>query len=128
VRIEAPISAGELIDKITILEIKSRHLRGRSEVANVEKELALLHQIEVRAALDQTLLRPLTDELRVVNAEIWRIEDEIRACEATGNFGPQFIELARGVYTMNDRRAGIKRRINIACGSDIIEEKSYPTP
>jgi hypothetical protein len=125
VRIEAPISVGELIDKITILEIKSKHLKGSSQAGNVENELGLLRQIMQRAGLDAAKLQPLTEELRAVNAALWTIEDEIRACDAAGDFGPRFTELARSVYRTNDRRSQIKRLINISCSSEIIEEKHY---
>src|ERR1051325_3913739 len=96
VRIEAPMSVGELIDKITILEIKSERLRGRPEAANVDNELALLRRIQAGAGLDEMQIRPLADELRRINAVLWSIEDDIRACEAAGDFRARFIELARG--------------------------------
>jgi len=134
-RIDAPISIGELIDKITILEIKGERIAHRDKVANVGKELALLRAIQVRAGLDGTAIDGFEHELRTVNAALWDIEDEIRELEARLDFGPRFVELARRVYLNNDRRARIKQRINAAFGSDIVEEKSYkggngsmPTP
>src|SRR5215469_4724211 len=123
-RIDAPISIGELIDKITILEIKGARIAHRDKVANIGKELALLRAIQVKAGLDDTAIDGFARELRTVNAALWDIEDEIRELEARLDFGPRFVELARGVYLNNDRRARIKQRINAAFGSDIVEEKS----
>jgi Family of unknown function (DUF6165) len=123
--IQAPIAIGELIDKITILELKSARLRDPAKARNVHTELALLRQIRTQAGLDTPDMAALTDELRAINAMLWQIEDDIRACEAKGDFGPRFVELARGVYRNNDRRSAVKRRINLAFGSAIVEEKSY---
>jgi Family of unknown function (DUF6165) len=116
---------GELIDKITILEIKSERISDRDKVRNVLRELDTL-----RRARDQTIrtsdeLDALTADLRSVNEALWQIEDEIRLCERAGDFGPKFVELARSVYHRNDERAAIKREINVLLGSKIIEEKSY---
>jgi hypothetical protein len=116
---------GELIDKITILEIKSERISDGDKVRNVLRELDTL-----RKARDQTIrtsdeLDALTADLRSVNEALWRIEDEIRLCERAGDFGPRFVELARSVYHKNDERAAMKRRINVLLGSKIIEEKSY---
>jgi hypothetical protein len=116
---------GELIDKITILEIKSERISDRDKVRNVLRELDTL-----RIARDQTIstldeLDAFTADLRTVNEVLWRIEDEIRLCEQAGDFGPRFVVLARSVYHKNDERAAIKRRINIVLRSKIIEEKSY---
>ena len=124
-RIDAPISIGELIDKITILEIKGERIAHRDKAANVSKELALLRAIKTKAGLNDPAIDGLAHELRSVNAALWDIEDEIRELEARQDFGARFVELARGVYLNNDRRARIKQRINAAFGSDIIEEKSY---
>ena len=119
------VSWGELIDKITILEIKRERLRDPAQIANVKHEHAVL-----TAARDDALpagadIAADTDALRTVNAALWDIEDDIRDCERNSEFGRTFIELARAVYRTNDRRAAIKRRINDALGSDIVEEKSY---
>jgi tetratricopeptide (TPR) repeat protein len=116
---------GELIDKITILEIKDRLIKDRAKQANVRKELRILE-----AARDQTIrqsdrLIELTESLREVNSALWNIEDEIRACERIADFGPKFVELARSVYRRNDERASIKKQINLLLGSAIVEEKSY---
>ncbi len=119
----APISAGELIDKITILRIKAQRISADKR-ANVRRELDLLEALAARelAGID---LDALTAELTAINAALWDIEDGKRDCERRGDFGPSFVALARSVYIENDRRAAIKRRINDAAGSDIVEEKSY---
>lgn len=119
------IAPGELIDKITILEIKSERISDREKLRNVRTELATLV-----ASRDQTIavskeLTELTRQLRSANESLWQIEDEIRDCERTGDFGPKFVELARSVYKNNDRRAEIKRQINELLGSRLKEEKSY---
>lgn len=124
-RIDAPISVGELIDKITILELKGERIADRGKAANVAKELALLRGIKAAAGLDRAEIDGFTRELKTVNAALWEIEDEIREHEARGDFGARFIELARGVYHNNDQRSRIKQRINAAVGSDIVEEKAY---
>ena len=122
--VQAPISVGELIDKITILEIKQQHAVTDQQRSNVEHELKLLN--EIAGALE---LSGHVQELKVllheVNLALWYIEDFKRECEATKNFGPAFIDAARQVYIKNDRRAGLKRKINEVTGSDIIEEKIY---
>jgi tetratricopeptide (TPR) repeat protein len=119
------ISPGELIDKITILEIKSERLTDAAKLDHVRAELQAL-----RTACAQTLpsserLQTLTAELRAVNETLWQVEDDIRLCERNEDFGPRFIELARSVYRENDLRAALKRRINDLLGSEIVEEKSY---
>lgn len=119
------VSVGEVIDKITILEIKERRISDPGKLANVRAELATLN-----GTLDG-VLRPtpeldrLRRELHDINAALWDIEDEIRECEAAGDFGPRFIELARAVYFTNDRRAAVKKQINLTVGSRLVEEKSY---
>ncbi len=119
----APISAGELIDKITILRIKAQRIAADKR-DNVRRELALLEALAARelAGVD---LDALTAELTAINAGLWDIEDGKRDCERRGDFGPAFVALARSVYIENDRRAAVKRRINDAAGSEIVEEKSY---
>mgnify|MGYP000601394083 CR=1 FL=1 len=121
----APISAGELIDKITILRVKAQRIGDPAKEANVRKELALLEataasHIPVTAEMDR-----LTADLQAVNAALWDVEDGKRDCERRQDFGPDFVALARRVYIENDQRAAIKRAINAAAGSDIVEEKSY---
>jgi hypothetical protein len=125
-RIQAPISVGELIDKITILQIKLKRLDGPG-AANVANELAALNQAKRDAHLNEPKIEALIIQLKAVNAALWDIEDQIRQFEACGDFGPRFIETARSVYKLNDRRAAIKRLINVASESDIFEEKSYRT-
>ncbi len=124
-RIIAPISAGELIDKIAILEIKAARLSGPDQLTNITRELDQLRAIRVEAGLDGDAVRALENELQSANGELWDIEAGLRDCEARGDFGERFVELARAVYRINDRRAAIKRRINDASGSEIVEEKSY---
>ena len=122
--IEVPVSWGELVDKITILQIKSDRMSDEAKLANVRKELRLLNEkLGVNAENQNVAL--LTDELYKVNAALWDIEDEIRDCENAGDFGEKFIKLARSVYITNDRRAALKRDVNMVLGSGLIEEKSY---
>ncbi len=120
-----PIAPGELIDKITILEIKSVHIQAPDKRANVIHELDLLRGVLTGAVRPRDELDRLTAGLKKVNETLWAIEDDIRDCEAAQNFGHRFIELARAVYHTNDKRAAIKRQINLLLGSDIMEEKSY---
>lgn len=125
--IQAPISLGELIDKITILEIKAAHIGDENKLKNVTNELNVLNQ-KVDSLLDATAhikLQPLKDSLKAINQELWIIEDDIRDCERDKDFGEKFIQLARAVYFTNDKRAAVKKDINLAFGSELIEEKSY---
>ena len=118
-------SPGELIDKITILEIKAERIESPEKRANVTYELAVLSNA-LRAAVEPSKrLTNLTRDLRAVNEKLWDIEDDIRECERNRDFGPRFIELARSVYRTNDERAAIKRTINEMLGAAIVEEKSY---
>ncbi|PVM89572.1 DUF6165 family protein [Caulobacter radicis] len=121
----APISAGELVDKITILRVKAERIGDAAKEANVRKELALLEGIAADALTPSAELDALTAELTAINAALWDIEDGKRACERNQTFGPEFVELARRVYKDNDKRAAVKRKINELAGSDIVEEKSY---
>jgi Family of unknown function (DUF6165) len=120
-----PISWGELLDKITILEIKSERLRNPVALANSVHELALLRSVLSEAAEAPPALATLRDELVSVNRRLWDIEDDLRRQEATKTFDAAFIELARAVYRNNDQRSRIKRAINELLGSGIIEEKQY---
>ena len=120
--IQAPISFGELIDKITILEIKTKHLQGNA-LENVQKELVALQGI--LDSLDLQIDPTLIQRLKEVNIDLWHIEDEIRKKERIDDFGESFISLARSVYKQNDRRAAIKKEMNTAYGSALVEEKSY---
>lgn len=120
--LHVPVSVGELVDKLTILELKRRHLRGEA-LGHARREHQLLEQVFQTVAT--RVPGDLQEQLGLVNAELWEVEDAIRACDRSGDFGPTFIELARSVYRLNDRRAAIKRAINLASGSALIEEKSY---
>ena len=120
--ISIPVSLGELVDKITILQIKARHLRGEA-LGHVQQELALLQQ-----ALQSTgvALDPAFEvQLLEVNGQLWEIEDAIREQERQRCFEQAFIDLARAVYRTNDRRAELKRQINQRYGSTLVEQKSY---
>ena len=119
----APISTGELMDKVTILEIKSERIINPVQQANVARELAALRTIAARLELDS--LKTSVASLKRINTELWDVEDGIRACEAHADFGPRFIDLARAVYRLNDERARIKRAICEISGSRYVEEKSY---
>ncbi|GAB4172938.1 MAG: DUF6165 family protein [Wenzhouxiangellaceae bacterium] len=123
--ISAPLAPGEVLDKISILEIKRERISDPDRRANVERELDLLTGLWHASALETAEISHLRSELRQVNERLWEIEDEIRDCERRRDFGDRFIELARAVYRTNDQRAAIKRRINEALDSAIIEEKSY---
>ena len=124
-QIRAPIAVGELIDKITILEIKAERIADAAKKQNVTNELAQLNAIKRDAGLDMPAMTPYARDLKQLNAALWDIEDEIRELESRKEFGPRFIELARSVYQTNDRRARTKNAINAAFGSEIVEEKSY---
>lgn len=119
-----PISPGELLDKITILEIKLARMADPAKLANVRRELEALGAVEATLGPADSL-PALRQSLRAINETLWEIEDDIRDCERAGDFGPRFVELARAVYHTNDRRAAVKREVNLALGSRLIEEKSY---
>jgi hypothetical protein len=119
------ISWGELIDKITILEIKAQRLRSKNSAANVHNELAALMSIAHDALSKGHELASLKNQLRSVNEALWEIEDNIRAKEAAKSFDKEFIELARSVYMNNDKRGDLKRRINVLVNSKFGEEKQY---
>ena len=129
-QILVPISAGELIDKITILAIKQQKLQRPDALINVKKELELLEQVlnsavkSFPASIYTKLLRA-KQKLETVNQKLWNVEDALREYEQEKNFKIEFVDLARSVYMLNDERASIKRSINILCGSSLIEEKSY---
>ena len=125
--IQAPISLGELIDKITILEIKAVNIDDAAKLKNVTHELTILDE-KVNSLLDTSgieKLSPLKASLKAINQELWIIEDDIRDCELAKDFSDKFIQLARAVYVTNDKRAAVKKDINLAFGSELIEEKSY---
>lgn len=119
------ISPGELIDKLTILQIKTDRLSDQAALANVRLEQAQLTEARDREVIAPDGLPELESELLQVNEKLWQVEDDLRACEKAGDFGPDFIELARSVYRLNDRRSALKRKINALLGSELVEEKSY---
>ena len=120
-----PISPGELIDKITILEIKSQRMTDAAKLHNVRTELTLLSETWKASPFSATDISAEWTGLRDVNAKLWDIEDRIRDKERDGLFDAEFIELARAVYFTNDERAAIKKKINTKLGSALVEEKSY---
>lgn len=120
-----PVSWGELLDKISILQIKSERMSDTMKVANVRHELELLLGVRNRDVTESPELAHLEQELRKVNESLWDIEDEIRLCEKDGIFDDRFIQLARSVYFTNDQRAQLKYRVNMLLGSEVVEEKSY---
>ena len=119
------VSWGELIDKITILEIKSQKLVSEMALANVRKELTLLTAAAEKNLSEIQIVLELKSKLRMVNEALWEIEDSIREKEERQEFDDQFIKLARSVYKRNDERAAIKREINRLLDSEIVEEKGY---
>jgi len=116
------VSNGEIIDKLTILQIKLEMITDPLKIANIQYEYDTLLPIALK------ILKPdhlLVTDLKSINSKLWKIEDDIREMEKNSDFGPGFIELARQVYRLNDKRAGIKREINKLTNSGLIEEKSY---
>jgi hypothetical protein len=120
-----PISPGELLDKITILQIKAERIADPAKVANVKTELEMLEKVWREAVSDDDVIRALSAELKSVNEALWVIEDDIRDEERNKRFGERFIELARAVYVTNDERANAKKKVNLHLNSSIVEEKSY---
>ncbi len=123
--IKVPVSPGEVLDKITILEIKSERMTDPEKVANVGVELALLKETWNETIRDTEDIQKLHAQLKKINGALWEIEDDIRDKERAKEFDKRFIELARAVYVTNDRRSEIKKQLNLHLGSEIIEEKSY---
>lgn len=124
-QIRAPISIGELIDKITILEIKTERIADVGKLRNVAAELALLNDLKTGAGLDTPQMQPHARALKSINQTLWDVEDALRELELARDFGTRFVELARSVYRNNDQRARVKQQINVEFGSEIMEEKSY---
>ena len=124
-KILAEISAGELFDKITILEIKKAKISNEDKLNDIEKELTSLNETMKKFVPDQKNILKLINDLKEINLKLWDIEDGKRAAEKNNNFGEKFIELARNVYKFNDERAKIKLAINNILGSNIKEIKSY---
>ena len=122
--LSVPVSPGELLDKISILEIKAERIDDRAKLENVRHELGVLREVR-QAIAPSAALSALTAELKSVNESLWDVEDSLRDCERRLKFGPRFVELARSVYRHNDRRSVLKRQINELLGSRLIEEKAY---
>jgi len=118
------VSEGEVLDKISILEIKSQNINDNNKIKNIKKELEILKAETIDLLLDKKVFE-LYLELKEVNLKLWNIEDRIRIKERNKKFDDEFVELARSVYYTNDERSSIKKKINILVSSEIIEEKSY---
>lgn len=115
------VSIGEIIDKWTILSIKVLNISDKEKLVNINNERNYL----IKMIEPELLYDPLVDQLLNVNMSLWKVEDDLRLCEKDKDFSLRFIELARSVYKLNDERARIKKEINIKCGSEFVEEKSY---
>lgn len=120
-----PVSPGELLDKITILQIKAERITDPAKLNNVQTELKLLSEVWQQSVTVDDTIEALTKKLKTINEELWQIEDDIRDEERNKRFGERFIELARAVYITNDRRAEAKKQVNLHLNSAIVEEKSY---
>lgn len=123
--VEVPVSLGELVDKITILEIKSERMTDEKKLANVRKELALLTAVKDAQKLSGAAFEKIYAALKSTNEALWVIEDDIRDCERNKRFDTRFVELARAVYVTNDKRAALKNELNQLFNSALVEEKSY---
>lgn len=119
------VSAGEFLDKMTILKIKSERIADPAKLTNIQNELEVLQQAWVASPLSQTDVSAQLRALKDVNEKLWDIEDRIREMEAQKRFDDDFVQLARSVYRYNDQRAAIKRELNEILGSRLVEEKSY---
>ncbi len=124
-QLQVPVSVGEVLDKITILQIKLAHISEAAKRANIQNELDALLPLVAGDAFAADQMQGLMAELKSVNEALWDIEDDIREKEAAKSFDAEFIRLARAVYVTNDKRAEIKKKINLATGSALVEEKSY---
>lgn len=126
VRVTVAISPGEALDKLAILAIKAERLADAQKLAHVQREAAVLQEaVAPLVAAHAAALAPLLAELGEVNLRLWEVEDALRLHERRGDFGAEFVRLARAVYHTNDRRAAVKLAINTLLGSDIAEQKSY---
>ena len=123
--IHVPVSPGEVLDKITILEIKSERMDDPEKIANVRRELELLRASWREHVDDDETVTHIHAKLKAINEELWEIEDDIRDKERAREFDEVFISLARAVYVTNDKRANAKKELNLYLGSEIVEEKSY---
>ena len=124
-QINVPISPGELVDKITILEIKKEFIKNDNKLKNINHEYDLLMQIYMTQISETNGISELKNKLKEINLELWKIEDDIRDCEREKSFYDTFIELSRSVYFTNDRRSKVKLEINLLLNSNLVEEKSY---
>ena len=124
--LKVEVSAGEFLDKMAILKIKSERIKDPGKLQNVQKELALLQKVWLASPLGRTDISAQVKALKSVNEKLWDIEDGIRVKEAAQSFDDEFVQLARSVYKANDERAAIKRELNQILGSALVEEKSYP--
>ena len=120
-----PVSVGEAMDKLTILQIKSERIHDAEKLKNITNEISALEPVCSAEAFQTDIIKELYAQLKRVNEELWQIEDDIREKEAVQHFDDEFIALARSVYVTNDKRAEIKKQINLEAGSDLVEEKSY---
>ncbi len=120
-----PVSPGEVLDKITILEIKSERISDEDKLVNVKRELQLLTASWRESVEEDETVGAIHAKLKSINEDLWEIEDDIRDKERAREFDQVFIDLARSVYVTNDRRADAKKELNVYLGSEIIEEKSY---
>ena len=121
----APVSVGEFLDKLTILEIKSDRIKDPEKLDNIRHELDQLRDTWQNSDFADAALEPEYSRLKAVNEALWKIEDDIRELERTQRFTADFIALARAVYVTNDERAALKKALNLKLGSDLVEEKSY---
>ena len=123
--VQIDVSYGELIDKITILEIKSERVEDDAKLQNIQHELAILSEAWINSGVDQQAIAIERTALKQINEKLWDVEDEIRRKEAANAFDDDFIRMARSVYRTNDERSSLKRAINDRFGSGLVEEKSY---
>ncbi len=123
--INTPVSFGEILDKITILEIKQQHITDAEKLKNVRHELNLLTDTWNKKVTQTSEISRLKEQLKQVNQSLWNIEDNIRIKESKKEFDDQFIQIARSVYYENDKRAAVKKQVNLLLGSELVEEKSY---
>ena len=121
----SPVSPGELLDKLTILEIKNSQINDSEKLKNIRLEYDILSDLRKEKIENDDKINHLYKSLKEVNESLWEIEDDIRECEKNNDFSKKFIDLARSVYVTNDKRAALKKEINTYLGSTIIEEKSY---
>ena len=124
-KIQSEISAGELLDKISILEIKLDKIKGKENLEEINKEYKILKDVQNSSIEVTEKLKTLFKEIKAVNLNLWNVEDELRICEKNKDFGQSFIKLARNVYLNNDKRSKIKSEINKILGSNIKEIKQY---